>query len=138
ERKRINDWRGTPLDRLPQTEIRQFLERHKNPLQEVTLGARRAACDWELPLAEGSDLINLLLPQLQALRDLGLVLAVQARLALAEGHTEQALASLQTGFALAQHLGQGPFVIQALVGDAVALNMLQQLTAWVQQPGAPN
>jgi hypothetical protein len=138
ERHRLHDWKDTPLNQLPQTEIRQFLERHKNALQEVALGARRATCDWELPLAEGSDLINLLLPELQALRDLGLLLAVQARLALAEGHTEQALASLQTGFALARHLGQGPFVIQALVGDAVALNMLQQLPAWVQQPGAPN
>src|SRR5262249_25257111 len=49
-----------------------------------------------------------------------------------------ALYTLQTGFALARHVGDGTTLIQALVGVAIANRMLVQIEDLLRQPGAPN
>jgi hypothetical protein len=136
--KKLEEWQTVPLAQLPRQEIRQLLDRYKGALQEVELGARRGRCDWGLPMSDGSDLIALLIPEVRCLRDLSKLLAVGARLAVAEGRLPQALHTLETGFGLARHLGEGPTLIHALVGNAIARTMAEQLQEFVQQPGAPN
>jgi hypothetical protein len=105
-------------------------------LAELQQAALRRDCDWQL---EGrSEGFGLLLPELNGYRRVAEVIAVQARLEIAEGQFDKALQALQTGYALAHRLGEGPTLIHTLVGAAVASVLNDQLQELIQQPGAPN
>jgi hypothetical protein len=126
----------TPLKSFPREEMRWLENFHG--LREVDRAARRQYCDWEMTERLRSEGINLLLPDMQGLREFGRLLAARARLEMADGHLDKAIYSLQTGFALARHTGDGPTLIQALVGNAIATLMIAQVEELIQQPQAPN
>jgi hypothetical protein len=129
-------WLAMPVDELPRDEVRGKLGAARNLLREFEVGARRRDCDWSLDhRTEG---IFLLIPEVQGMRRIGTLLAVRAKLAMAEGHLDEALATLQVGFALGRHLGEGPTFIHVLVGVAIASIMTNQLEEFLQRPGAPN
>jgi hypothetical protein len=125
-----------PLKDLPASEaswVAQF-----RALEDVDRGARRQHCDWELVDRLKSDGIGTLLPDLQTTRTFGTLLAVRCRLEMAAGDFDKAIYTLQTGFALAKHVGEGPTLIHALIGHAIASLMLARVEEMIQQPGAPN
>ncbi len=100
---------------------------------------RRKNCDWDLPISEQKEQIyEILLPEIQDMRQIARVLKVKARLEIAEGQHEQALRTLQTGYAIAQHIAQPPFLICDLVGIAYISMMNEELFAFISSPGAPN
>jgi hypothetical protein len=136
--KKISDWRQTPLADLPKAEVGKVLEPYRSALQEVALAARRSRCDWDMPLHESSDLVGLVMSELPALRNLAYMVALEARLAVAEGDYARALEALQTGFGLAAHLGEGPTLLHGLVGNAVAVGMTDAVRDWAGRPGSPN
>lgn len=107
-------------------------------LREVDRGARRSYVDWDMTELLRRDGFSLLLPDMQAFREIALLLAVRARLEMAVGEYDKALYTLQTGFALAHHVSDGPTLVQDLVGLAIAHIMLNQLEELIQQPRAPN
>jgi hypothetical protein len=130
------DWTDTPLDDLPKEEVRRKLNDARHILREVELAGRRRDCDWQL---DGRDEgIGLILPEVQGFRNIAAVLAVKARLAIAEGRFDDAVAALRTGLTMGQHISQGPTLIHVLVGVACCQVMLKQAEEFVQQPEAPN
>jgi hypothetical protein len=129
-------WLETPLRDLPLGEIRDKLRDMRPVLREVDLAARRRQCDWQL--AGRQEGVGLLLPEVQVMRQVAVVLEVQARYEMAQGRLPEALHSLQTGYALARHMGSGPTLIHVLVGLAITNLTDAQLDEFVQQPGAPN
>ena len=137
EWEKMCDSLDVPLAQFPRDEARKTLEDFKYVLDEVSLAALRERCDWELPIRE-RNFISLLLPELQRLRDLGRLLALRARLQIAEGRVDDALHTLQSGFALGRNAARGPTLIHGLVGIAICQMMSQQLQELLQQPGAPN
>jgi hypothetical protein len=96
-----------------------------------------ATCDWNYTL-DVPDTIALLLPDAQEMRMQAQLLALKARVELAEGHIPEAIHTLHTGFAFSQHVAQGPFLISDLVGIAAAGAMADVLLDEVQRPEAPN
>jgi len=137
EWEKISDWLDVPLAQFPRDEARKTVADFKWVLDELSLAALREQCDWELPIRE-RNFITLLLPDLQRLRVLGRLLALRARLQIAEGRYDDALHTLQTGYALGRHMACGPTLIHGLVGIATCQMMSQQLQELIQQPGAPN
>jgi hypothetical protein len=109
-----------------------------NALQEVDRGARRDHADWDLTSRLQQEGVNLLLPDLQSMRTFGNLLAIRARLEMAEGDFDKTVYTLQTGFALAKHCGEGPTLIHSLVGMAIGSMMFARVEELIQQPGAPN
>ncbi len=126
----------TPPRDLPRKDLDWLLTNRM--LQQVDHASRREYCDWEMAERLRKEGINLLLPDVQGLRQVALLLAVRARLEIAEGHYDKALYTLQTGFALARNAGNSVTLIQTLVGVAIGQQMVLQLEELVQQPGAPN
>lgn len=108
------------------------------PLREADRAARRQYCEWEFTPRLREEGIGILLPELQTFRVYAQMLAVRARLEMADGRFDQAARSFQTGFALARHVGDGPTLIQSLVGIAIGSLTLDQVETWIQQPGTPN
>jgi len=133
----ISDWMSTPLDQLPRDEVRNTLSRDSYDLDQVAMAARRDHCDWELPIRDGRAW-EIQLPEAQGARDVARTLGTRARLAIAEHRYDDAIRDLQTGFALARHVAEGPTLVNGLVGVAICSLMLDQLETLMQAPGAPN
>jgi hypothetical protein len=132
---KIEEWRDLPLSKLPQDEIREKLWGLQGPLREVKTASIRETCHWEMPLEDG---FNMLLPNLSDFRTLGKILAVKARLEIAEGKFEEAIQTMQTGFSLGRDVGKGPTLIQGLVGVAIGRIMLDEVEQFIQAPDSPN
>jgi hypothetical protein len=135
--ERVAKWLEGPLAEMPKDEVRQTLARLKPALDDLDLAARRQDCDWQLPLGE-RNFMMILLPELQELRNFGRLLALQARLQIAEGKFDEALRTIQTGYAVGRHAAQGPTLINGLVGIAICRMMSQRIEELIAQPGAPN
>ncbi len=135
--QQVADWLDLPMDKLPREEVRQTLDSFKSVLDDLDAAARRDHCDWELLFREGN-FFGVPLPELQPMRSLGRLAALEARLQIADRKFDDAIHTLQTGYALARHVGQGPTLIHGLVGIAIGQSMSAPVQELIQQPGAPN
>lgn len=117
----------------------KLLEPWQPRLALLRLGSLRKRCEWDYTLMEQrEDVIAILLPDAQAMRNWGRLLALNARLQITQGKFEEAADTIATGFRFAQHVSQGPFLINGLVGVANARLMFEQLERWVTTEGTPN
>jgi hypothetical protein len=132
----IADWVTVPSGEVPLDQARRRLDDFKNVLHEVELGAWRQSCDWQYDHRDEG--FNLLIPEVQEMRSLCRVVALSARVAALEGKTDEAVHWLQTGFAMARHVSQGPIVLQALVGTAMTGQMARAVEDLIQAPGTPS
>jgi hypothetical protein len=133
---RIGKWLEMPPGKLPREEVASLLDRYSFVRREAARAARREQCDWQLPIRE--DGFATVLPGLSEFRHLGQVLALQARLQIAEGKLDEAVRTLQTGFSFARQVAEGRTLVTGLVGIHAADTMAQQVRALAQAPGAPN
>ena len=132
-RKNVYDRLEAPLEQLRGVE----LELSRTVFGDLDRAARREYCDWQVPIREES-FYTILLPEAQQTRDFARVLVVRTRIEIANGRYESAVDSLQSGYALARNIGQGPTLIHGLVGISIAGMMDSCLIEMVQQPDAPN
>jgi hypothetical protein len=105
--------------------------------KELIRAGQCESCDWQLPLHEG-DTYSLSLAEFQQTRSFARILAVQARIQIAQGKYEEAVKTMQAGYALARNVGKGPFLVLSLIGVAIARSMDDQVREFIQQPDAPN
>lgn len=136
--EKVDRWLESPLDKLPKAEVREVIAAHGPMLKIVGQAAHREECNWQPPVREDRDVFGILLPEIQYLRSVGRLLALKARLEIANGKPTDALATLQTGYALARHAGACPFLVCSLVGVAIAAQMDQQMLALMEIPNSPN
>jgi hypothetical protein len=130
-------WNEAPLSKIPLKEANEFLGRYKNFLRQFELGARRKTADWNYTLDQGS-VVDVRLPDAQKMRGFVPMMVLKARVSLAEGDYAAAAHWLETGFAFSQHVGNGPFLINSLIGLACANQFADCLFDFVEQPDAPN
>ncbi len=130
-------WNKLPLDRLPVAEVRKFLRQNSYMMKQLELGARRKTAEWNYTLDAG-DPIGILLPDAQMMRTYGAILVSQARLEIAEADYPGAAHTFQTGFRFSRQITEGPFLINGLVGIAVASLFSDALLDWIDRPDAPN
>jgi hypothetical protein len=126
----------SPLSELPRKDLDWILQYKE--FHEVDLGARREYVDWGLTPRLRTEGIGMLLPDMQSLRITGNLLALRARLEIADHHYDKALYTLQTGYTLGRDLGDAPLLISALVGVSICTEMCSQVEELIQAPGSPN
>lgn len=137
--QKVDQWRVLPLDELPIDEVERVVESHAGALQEATFAARRKYCDWNLPIREhGVDIFSVLLPEIQEMRTVARLLALRIHLRLAQGRLDEAITDLQTGYAMARHVGNRDFLVNALVGIAIGSIMHEQLLMAISVDSTPN
>ena len=127
-----------PLDKLPRQQLRESLAHYAVVLRLCAEAARRDHCDWEMPPLTLKTLAHPPVDDVQSFRELAHHLGLRCRLELAEGQFDQAVRTLQIGFALARHVSAGENVIHNLVGVAIASVMLARVEEMIQLPGSPN
>ncbi len=104
---------------------------------DMERAARFESCDWQYPIHEGN-VSAILLPEMQQSRTYARLLSAKAHLEIAEGRYDQAVRTLQTGYAEARHVGQGPFLVCSLIGVTIAGIMSHEAEQLIQQPDSPN
>jgi hypothetical protein len=128
----------TSLADFPKDKAHAFLAKYANTLRLADEASRKDHCDWELPPLTMQNLPTYSLDEVQSCREIANLLSLQCRLELSEGKFDQAIHTLQTGFALARHSAQGDTLIQSLVGLAISGVMLSRVEEMIQLPDAPN
>lgn len=134
--EKIFEWTQTPLDELPCDEVRGIVQ---SPFIFGSLqrAARCEHCDWLLPIREG-DFYSMLLPEVQQMRSFARLLALRARLHVAEGEFDEAVRTLQIGYAMGRDAAEGQTLVNGLVGVAICNIMSRQLQELIQEPDSPN
>ncbi len=125
------------LKEVAGNEILRKATRDSSPISFMRLGARCQHADWQIPLREQPYFL-ILLPDVQQMRNYARLLAVRARIQIADGQINEAVETLQIGFAMAEHLCQAPVVVSGLVGAAIANMMLDVVEEMIEQPDSPN
>jgi hypothetical protein len=132
-------WLELPFDQFPAKEARTFLDGWRGKLAQLEFGAHRETCSWNYSLLEEQEHIaDLELADAQSMRTWSKLLALEARVEISEGHFAKAARAIQTGMSFSRHVGDGPFFINALIGNASARFMLDQVDDLISQPGAPS
>ena len=130
--ERIRTWLKTPFDKLPRQQVQSTLQQLKTTLQLVKQAARCKQRNWP-PFKPQT------LPEnLSEYRKIAFALAIQARLQIAQGQYDQAVGTIQTGCAMARHMGEAPNLTQGLVGVSIGALMCRELEQFIQPPDSPN
>lgn len=138
-RTKADDWLARPIDAFPVDEAREFVDGWSTRLRQLHFAARRQSCDWAYTIPEQrEESISILLPDAQGLRIWFRLLPVKARLEIVEGRYDDAVETIQTGMGFARHVGEGPFLINGLVGTAMANETLDRVEELIARPDAPN
>ncbi len=136
---RETEWMSLPLRNFPTAEARKFVDSWLGRLKQIEFGTRRQYCDWSYTFPEqSSQPLTILLPDAQSMRQWARLIAIKARLETAERQYDEAVQTLKMGLAFGRHVGEGPFLISALVGIAIEGLMLDRVEELIAQPGAPN
>jgi hypothetical protein len=130
-------WNKLPLDQIPMKEAQAFVDSYKRMYRQFDLGARRKNADWSYTLDQGS-VIDILLPDAQQMRTYIPMLVLKARVEIAERNYAAAIRTFETGFSFGQQVSEGPFLINGLIGIAIANNFVDALPDLMQCPDAPN
>lgn len=130
--EQIRGWVKLSVEQLPQQQAEETLQKYIEPLKLVARATRCRECNWpELkPGRQADDLVEY--------RKLAYIIELWARLEISRGGYEAATIAIRTGFGMARHLGQGPTVIQGLVGSAISGIMCRELEQYVQGKDSPN
>ncbi|MGD0383767.1 MAG: hypothetical protein ABSA77_09610 [Thermoguttaceae bacterium] len=137
---KLSLWLETPLDKLPKDEIRKILD-NVQPwwMEYAEIASRRMECDWGSPIREMNNPFYCNIYYELLSRSLARIIAMKARLSLAEGKPEDALKSLQMGFALSQQIGKGTVPLVCYAGGTTMASMMRdQLLDLSQLKNAPN
>lgn len=130
-------WNELPVDRMPKKEVREFLERMAAFYQQFDYGARRRTADWGYTLEQPNP-FQLLLPDVQVMRNYAPMLALRARTLTAQGDYDAAARAFATGIGFSRHVSEAPLLINGLVGIACATTMIDRIPEWQQKPSSPN
>ncbi|MDB5352761.1 MAG: hypothetical protein JWN86_4008 [Planctomycetota bacterium] len=132
-------WLDSPIGEFPVAEARKFVNQFPGKLKQMEYGARRQTANWNYTLPEEKEhAIEILLPDAQELRAWTRLLAIKARVEIAEKKYDEAIRTIETGLSMSRHLAEGPFLINSLVGIAGATQFLNRLEELITQPDAPN
>lgn len=133
--EQISQWLKIPPDKLPHQQVQSTLQQFKTAMQLLEEATKCKQCNW--PYVE-EDEEDKLLENLREYRRFTFILELQVRFQIAQGQYDKALATMQTGFTLAKHLGEGPNLLQGMIGVAISARMLRPLEQFIQGPDAPN
>jgi hypothetical protein len=129
-----------PLDQSTRKRAQDYVARYEVALRHMQVGGRRSYCQWQDPFREERGYETVLGYNRNG-RLLGRLLALRARLEIADRDYDAALGTLQTGFALARFYTRDAnwlLLKGATDGDGIIQPLLDRVREWVQAEGSPN
>lgn len=134
--EKIDEMVFMPLDQMSLAEAQEILNKYLAILALIEQGSKYDRCDWGVPLRQEG--FRVLLPYLNSMRTMGNLVALQAKIKLAQGDMEGAAKTLRMGYTMTRHLGQQACLIQGLVETSMHLVFNQVVMDWIQSDKGPN
>jgi hypothetical protein len=134
----IVEWLHAAPEKFPADKAKGYLARYEKALREVERAARHDRCHWnsaERIKAGGS---KTPLPEVTKAAEAARLLALRARVELADGRTADAIQTLRTVLQIARHVGEGASLVHAQYARAVCLLAVDRVEELVRHPDAPN
>ena len=125
--KQINQWRKSPPDQLPQKQVQAILQKFKPSLQLLEQAAKCKRCDWTYEAIQ----------KLTEFRNMAFLLTHQIHFETAQGQYDNAINTMQTGFALAKNISKEPTIIPGMVAVAISALISGQIEQVIQSPEMP-
>ncbi len=132
DQKQIHRWLALPPEQLPQDRAEAMIQKNVESLRLVAKAARCKQCNWP-KWKPGTNP-----PVMSGHRKLAFLVELWARLEIARGRHDSALLAMQTGFGMAKHIGEGPTIIEALVGIAIGSLMCREVELFIEGQESPN
>jgi hypothetical protein len=134
--EKIDRWLQTPPQTLPRDEVRTLLNRYAGALKQFRLATLRDHCDFDPPYrTEG---FRTLLPFLNDARPLARLAALSARVKIADGNLDAAVADIALPLVQARHLNDRAVLVQLMVASSVSDLALHQVQDFIAHDDAPN
>ena len=131
-------WLQIPPKELPLDEVKQYLSLTSFQPEIMREAARRNRFDADRHIRDVNNIIGVLLPEIQAMRELARTQSLRCRFAIAEDRIDDAIEIIGQQFAIARHLSQDDFLVCNLVGVAIAGIACNDLQYVVEHKDAPN
>lgn len=128
----IEQWLKTPPDELPLKKVQSTLKQLEPALELLEQAAMCKRCEWTYLYDDE------LSENLHKHRRLLFILALKMRFQIAQGRYDDAIGTVQAGFAMARHLGDDSTLVRGMVGIGIASYMCRQLEEFIQRSDAPN
>lgn len=125
-----------PHDAPLGNEGREFVDAKQLVLDDLLSAGRRSWCVWDLPFPLHGQHSRFM--WLDDARTLASLMSLAARVRIEQRQFDQALLPLRAGLALADNLGREPFAVPSLVAIGIQSRTLDDISLFIQQPGAPN
>ena len=127
----INQWLKIPPNELPLQKVQSTLKLLEPALELLEQAARCKQCEW--PYLYDDELSE----NLSEHRRLLFFLALKVRIEIDRSRYNEAIGTMQTGFAMAKHLSDDSTLVRGMVGIGMAAYMCRQIEQFVQRPDAP-
>lgn len=140
---RNTEWSELSIDELPQDDVEELLAKYTSAsaIRELQRGENLMQIDYNLQLdgLSANELIETLLPEYSEMRQLARILALRARLAVAQGRWDDAMKDLRVGIRLGEFAGRSTdFLVGRLIGFAIHSLMMGVIEEAIQRPDCPN
>lgn len=137
--KKAVEWLGRPLRDFPASEAREFFERWSDQLAQIEFAAKRRTCDWNYPIPEQSEqVLKIQILDIDEMFRWGALLALKARVEIAEGHCDASLRTIAGGLAFGHHIASGPLLSHPFIAAAGDQLMFDRVDELITLPDAPN
>ena len=133
-----HSWQSMKPEELPLEEVKEFLRLTSFQPWYLQEASQRRRFDLDRNIRSIENPITYLLPDIQSMRDLARMQSLRCKVAIAEGHIDDAIEILGQQYALARHLGQDHFIITTLVGMSISGVAWNDALYLVQHADAPN
>ncbi|MBN9520032.1 hypothetical protein J0H58_16150 [bacterium] len=131
-------WADSPLDAFPDAEVTAHLDKFAVGFEALDAGALRETCDWRQGVPVRLDRLEDHLNEFGKFREIMVYNRMRVRRDLARKDFDAAARDIRSGFRFAKAVGEGPTVVQMLVGHALALIACGDAGQFIGRPGSPN
>tara|TARA_R110002049_G_scaffold2750_2_gene21567 strand:- start:386066 stop:387595 length:1530 start_codon:yes stop_codon:yes gene_type:complete len=140
--EQFSRWQDLSIEKLPLGEVHRFVEKYASgPLGELARAENMMDLQYDLQFEQltATEVIATVLPEVQEMRGLARLLVIRARLAVAEHRWDDFEQDIRLGMRLAEIAGHSTdFLVNRLVGYAIAESLFEVVEEAMQQPGCPN
>jgi hypothetical protein len=121
-------------------QLRELVQHNREMFDELQTAAYREDCHWDLRIQdlEGFGSLLIILDDVQQTRQMSRILALRARLEIADGKFDDALETLRVGYKLAHDIAEPRILVNDLVAISIASNLNNVLAELTAARGAPN
>jgi len=130
--KQISQWLKIALEDLPQEQVESTLQQFNLTMELLKQAAKCKQSDW--PYLDD----DMWSQNMRRYRNITLLLDLQMRIQIARGQYDNAIDTVQVGFAMAKHIGEGQTLLQRMVGIAIGGRMCRPLEQFIQRANTPN